>query len=128
MRGALVPPVCHAARRIDGDETDRPLATQLGLYREMSRQGGLAEPALLRSNDQNLQPARPPNSPMSRHYLAAAARGSATGSNHVHAQAYCPLPGRRSEEHTSELQSLMRISYAVFCLKQQKNNTSNNRN
>src|SRR3546814_10835818 len=25
-------------------------------------------------------------------------------------------PGRRSEEHTSELQSLMRISYAVFCL------------
>src|SRR3546814_4979063 len=28
----------------------------------------------------------------------------------------------RSEEHTSELQSLMRISYAVFCLKQ-KNNT-----
>src|SRR3546814_3651194 len=27
------------------------------------------------------------------------------------------LPSRRSEEHTSELQSLMRISYAVFCLK-----------
>src|SRR3546814_8960565 len=27
------------------------------------------------------------------------------------------LPERRSEEHTSELQSLMRISYAVFCLK-----------
>src|SRR3546814_6133602 len=27
------------------------------------------------------------------------------------------LQGRRSEEHTSELQSLMRISYAVFCLK-----------
>src|SRR3546814_6742160 len=31
---------------------------------------------------------------------------------------------RRSEEHTSELQSLMRISYAVFCLK--KKNTTNN--
>src|SRR3546814_3305857 len=28
----------------------------------------------------------------------------------------------RSEEHTSELQSLMRISYAVFCLKKQTNN------
>src|SRR3546814_6622939 len=28
----------------------------------------------------------------------------------------------RSEEHTSELQSLMRISYAVFCLKQKNNN------
>src|SRR3546814_10068367 len=33
--------------------------------------------------------------------------------------------GRRSEEHTSELQSLMRISYAVFCLKKKKHpNTS----
>src|SRR3546814_7316140 len=34
------------------------------------------------------------------------------------------LAARRSEEHTSELQSLMRISYAVFCLKK-KNNHSN---
>src|SRR3546814_1366959 len=30
---------------------------------------------------------------------------------------------KRSEEHTSELQSLMRISYAVFCLKKNKYNT-----
>src|SRR3546814_7375649 len=39
-----------------------------------------------------------------------------------HEQGY--MPGRhpmgRSEEHTSELQSLMRISYAVFCLKKKK--------
>src|SRR3546814_7129736 len=34
---------------------------------------------------------------------------------------------RRSEEHTSELQSLMRISYAVFCLKKKKNTTNHNR-
>src|SRR3546814_4090280 len=39
-----------------------------------------------------------------------------------------PAPGaglrsRRSEEHTSELQSLMRISYAVFCLKKNKRET-----
>src|SRR3546814_1364527 len=38
-----------------------------------------------------------------------------------------PGPGeirirQRSEEHTSELQSLMRTSYAVFCLKKKKNN------
>src|SRR3546814_8068035 len=35
----------------------------------------------------------------------------------------CPLLGQanRSEEHTSELQSLMRISYAVFCLKKTTN-------
>src|SRR3546814_6882574 len=31
--------------------------------------------------------------------------------------------GRRSEEHTSELQSLMRISYAAFCLKKKKHKT-----
>src|SRR3546814_4428658 len=31
--------------------------------------------------------------------------------------------GTRSEEHTSELQSLMRISYAVFCLKKKSNTT-----
>src|SRR3546814_4207158 len=42
------------------------------------------------------------------------------------------LPEARSEEHTSELQSLMRISYAVFCLKKKnkytKNNTTNHHN
>src|SRR3546814_3815341 len=36
-----------------------------------------------------------------------------------------PFDAKRSEEHTSELQSLMRISYAVFCLK--KKNTKNNK-
>src|SRR3546814_2825482 len=39
-------------------------------------------------------------------------------------KAYPPNPaGYRSEEHTSELQSLMRISYAVFCLKKKNTNT-----
>src|SRR3546814_8226225 len=33
--------------------------------------------------------------------------------------------GMRSEEHTSELQSLMRTSYAVFCLKKKNNHTPN---
>src|SRR3546814_8049338 len=46
----------------------------------------------------------------------------------------CPAaaPGgaasRRSEEHTSELQSLMRISYAVFCLKKKKKPKTNTHN
>src|SRR3546814_1605845 len=46
--------------------------------------------------------------------------------------AYCsaaalvrPMMACRSEEHTSELQSLMRISYAVFCLKKKKNTPKN---
>src|SRR3546814_7067803 len=33
---------------------------------------------------------------------------------------FLPLRPNRSEEHTSELQSLMRISYAVFCLKKKQ--------
>src|SRR3546814_1626982 len=33
---------------------------------------------------------------------------------------YALIEGARSEEHTSELQSLMRISYAVFCLKKKR--------
>src|SRR3546814_5536445 len=50
----------------------------------------------------------PPHHPSSRrHHLRAP---SSAGQS-------CPT---RSEEHTSELQSLMRISYAVFCLKKKK--------
>src|SRR3546814_4209850 len=42
--------------------------------------------------------------------------GEQSGDDRAHRQAR----GHRSEEHTSELQSLMRISYAVFCLKKKK--------
>src|SRR3546814_5317008 len=49
------------------------------------------------------------------------ARLSGTGTEGATVRLYFELfeadPARRSEEHTSELQSLMRISYAVFCLK-----------
>src|SRR3546814_2904260 len=40
--------------------------------------------------------------------------------HHAEDVARCVASGIRSEEHTSELQSLMRISYAVFCLKKKK--------
>src|SRR3546814_1957980 len=43
-------------------------------------------------------------------------------SSHAPGMARC---SPRSEEHTSELQSLMRISYAVFCLKKKKNKKKN---
>src|SRR3546814_4437741 len=46
-----------------------------------------------------------------------AATTPTTAATDTSAPARVPLEGR-SEEHTSELQSLMRISYAVFCLKQ----------
>src|SRR3546814_2094476 len=40
--------------------------------------------------------------------------------SHMSPLSVTTLSKRRSEEHTSELQSLMRISYAVFCLKKKK--------
>src|SRR3546814_3911629 len=50
-------------------------------------------------------------------------------------QCQCPFlfvcvanDGRKSEEHTSELQSLMRISYAVFCLKKKNQSTQTQKN
>src|SRR3546814_1494661 len=65
-------------------------------------------------------PSCPPG--VGRPYRNAARAGeelAADGLRLPHARA---VDGRRSEEHTSELQSLMRISYAVFCLKK-KNQT-----
>src|SRR3546814_5348218 len=44
--------------------------------------------------------------------------------NHCGLQRRSPWRSPRSEEHTSELQSLMRISYAVFCLKKKKTITT----
>src|SRR3546814_8225568 len=41
----------------------------------------------------------------------------ARGADDKHVADIADMGGQRSEEHTSELQSLMRISYAVFCLK-----------
>src|SRR3546814_8999761 len=57
------------------------------------------------------------------HHLARAAMGYEAGANRVAAHALLAILDR-SEEHTSELQSLMRISYAVFCLKKKKSDTN----
>src|SRR3546814_7315870 len=53
--------------------------------------------------------------------LAPTARAIAQHAHHAGLRA---PEDRRSEEHTSELQSLMRISYAVFCLKKKKHTTN----
>src|SRR3546814_4935967 len=63
-----------------------------------------------------------------RRDLATAARradGRAVRNRHPRRERDRPAMSARSEEHTSELQSLMRISYAVFCLKK-KNQTQSN--
>src|SRR3546814_16904671 len=44
-----------------------------------------------------------------------------------HSRSTCQTSFLRSEEHTSELQSLMRISYAVFCLKKKKQQQTKNK-
>src|SRR3546814_9616117 len=69
--------------------------------------------------------ARPLLPPRRRQLRALRPRGDAAVPLHqALAAPHRARPGKqRSEEHTSELQSLMRISYAVFCLK--KHNTSN---
>src|SRR3546814_20958735 len=51
------------------------------------------------------------------------AREAVGGGSGVSRRIRSTLSLRRSEEHTSELQSLMRISYAVFCLKKKKTHT-----
>src|SRR3546814_7593091 len=61
------------------------------------------------------------------HWHAQPAMEAAIAGKHIYMQKPTSLTiqeGRmmRSEEHTSELQSLMRISYAVFCLKKKKKN------
>src|SRR3546814_4918710 len=62
-----------------------------------------------------------------RHRVAALPADRAVGGAAVRgrAQFHRLDAARRSEEHTSELQSLMRISYAVFCLKKKNNNIKN---
>src|SRR3546814_1616291 len=50
--------------------------------------------------------------------------GAAEAEDHLVAVPGDGIAGGRSEEHTSELQSLMRISYAVFCLKKKKPTTT----
>src|SRR3546814_7306398 len=55
---------------------------------------------------------RSPDPRQRREHFATVGGADLTVGSIVHG-----LPDRRSEEHTSELQSLMRISYAVFCLK-----------
>src|SRR3546814_3672838 len=62
------------------------------------------------------------NSPMVRPTMAS------TSTSSTISQCSSWLTGPRSEEHTSELQSLMRISYAVFCLKKKKQSTKQSLN
>src|SRR3546814_8471270 len=65
------------------------------------------------------------DNPDARRDFSRGSRPSTSRGKRSQVMMICCLPSNnalkvRSEEHTSELQSLMRISYAVFCLKKQK--------
>src|SRR3546814_17213425 len=70
-----------------------------------------------------------PYTTLFRSHHATALRTSVRLGRQHHAFRFSICPQNResrSEEHTSELQSLMRISYAVFCLKKKTNNPKQN--
>src|SRR3546814_7799359 len=58
-------------------------------------------------------------------YVAVDYPGAVSGGKIISPAEYAEMTEFRSEEHTSELQSLMRISYAVFCLKKKKTEQNN---
>src|SRR3546814_958239 len=66
---------------------------------------------------------RPGEEPNERGYIVR--KGNRTVYPTVDRSVVVRIETARSEEHTSELQSLMRISYAVFCLKKKKKQNQN---
>src|SRR3546814_4915022 len=80
-----------------------------------STKGGLKEPTLFYTPHINSQP--------STHFSMTSIALFCSFANISAALFSFIREDARSEEHTSELQSLMRISYAVFCLKKKTNNT-----
>src|SRR3546814_7600300 len=72
----------------------------------------------------SLPSSRLPRSAPPHRHAAAARRSSSPSPPRSPPRSFHPSP--RSEEHTSELQSLMRISYAVFCLNKKTNHTTHN--
>src|SRR3546814_1753421 len=73
--------------------------------------------------NRDIQPGRPARA-FSKQTESSADSENAANQN-LEQQSRCNRIGIRSEEHTSELQSLMRISYAVFCLKKKKKQKKN---
>src|SRR3546814_9580973 len=93
----------------------------------------MSGPSPPNTKDTSRPPTRPDRSPAEdtkvnhadHHRRSRRGRRPGTGSTGRAATGVKPEPGTfnaRSEEHTSELQSLMRISYAVFCLNKKNNN------
>src|SRR3546814_4471464 len=101
-----------------GGMTDAP-ATPLKLFNSLTRSLEIFEPV------HPGVPGDPANPPEARVYSCGPTVYNYPHIGNMRAYVFADTLGRalsykRSEEHTSELQSLMRISYAVFCLKKKK--------
>src|SRR3546814_12689514 len=85
-----------------------------GLREELERLGATL-------SGERAAPVKPKSPPKLAEHVASIidALRAPTSSEPAKEEVDVPAPVERSEEHTSELQSLMRISYAVFCLKKQ---------
>src|SRR3546814_4951605 len=98
-----------ASSRYRADRPGRPLCAGLVSRPRPQGDAGRNRPGLARLSAVRLPP----------HAAPVAAQSTLAGEESLVRSG----PGSaRSEEHTSELQSLMRISYAVFCLKKKKKN------
>src|SRR3546814_1018127 len=99
------PRLIKRIKRRPADEHTRKLACAHQRLQHQHKAKHQNQPALYRSRGKTIQPGQRLPQPQSKY-----------GGMRRHAQTLV----HRSEEHTSELQSLMRISYAVFCLKKKK--------
>src|SRR3546814_8152931 len=95
------------------------------LFRSRVRKGQVLarlDPALLKADEAQLRASYDQAEANRQRALSLQASGGVSDQDVLQyvTQARTAAAALRSEEHTSELQSLMRISYAVFCLKQKK--------
>src|SRR3546814_8246895 len=105
-----------------------------GTFRRRKRSSRAAvagDPAAFHAGDDHADPVRLPALAERLEGAPAAVPPRAAASHRArgHLRGRGParvVPAHRSEEHTSELQSLMRISYAVFCLKNTKDKEMQN--
>src|SRR3546814_10743937 len=118
--GAALGPAGRGALRIGVDQ-DGVLSRKRRLRGEMGCDRGLAD-TTLGTGHQHCLHALPPHRQNDQRGYTGPGTAATAQPRRLYAAVVYPLQGNRSEEHTSELQSLMRTSYAVFSLKKNKNN------
>src|SRR3546814_3704469 len=101
-----------------GENGPRPVSLQQAARQRMQRRaGGVEQRRFDRAPGKDHFQGGRVGSHLAKMRDGNVGRGGGHGSSRLEVD-----DANRSEEHTSELQSLMRISYAVFCLKKKKNN------